>query len=249
MSEIELIRACIILFGSEVDISSDFLEYIQPSGVKSAYRRLARMTHPDHAPESAKDTGPEMFIEVNWAYESLNAFMMRRDHRSAVRNMFRGAGRDTVRRSAPPRRTRKYSQSAQGRPRGNYFTGAMPLRKLMFGEFLFYSGEVSWEALIKAIVWQRSQRPRFGDLASQWGWLRKEDVMQVLWSRMNGEPIGEALIRLGICNSLQVRALLRTQRKLQKPFGEFFVTNGYIARGRLNLVLYKKFLKHNSAFK
>ncbi|MCK4911129.1 MAG: J domain-containing protein [Thermodesulfovibrionales bacterium] len=247
MRETELYKACNILFGSDVDVSFDFLQYIQPSGIKSAYRKLARLTHPDHAAGGVEDAGAERFIEANWAYESLNAFITHRDRR-AVRGMFRGAGRDTVRRPASRRRRRKYSRTAQGRPRGNYYNGVMPLRKLMFGEFLFYSGEVSWEALIKAIVWQRGQRPRLGDMASRWGWLSGEDVIQVLRSRMHGESIGHALVRLGICSSLQVRALLRTQRKQQKPFGEFFITNGYIARSHLNLVLYKKFLKHNSAF-
>ena len=244
--ETELYKACNILFGSEVDVSFDFLQYIQHSGIKSAYRRLALMTHPDVAAEDGGGASPEKFIEVNRAYESLNEYVMRRE-RSPVRRTFDRAGEDTVCRR-PRRRKRKFSESAQGRPMGNYFKGKMPMRRLMFGEFLFYRGAVSWEALIKAIVWQRSQRPRLGDLAIKWGWLDRQDVFRILRSRKFGETIGEALIRLGTCTSLQIKALLRTQRKMQMPFGEFFIANGYLARGHVNLVLYKEFLKHNSIY-
>ncbi len=243
MREKELYKACNILFGPEVDVTFDFLQYIQHSGVKSAYRRLARITHPDVAVEEGGGASSERFIKASWAYESLSEYIKSREL-SPVPGMFQSAGQDTVRRS-----DRKDSESAQGKPMGNCFRGDMPARRLMFGEFLFYCGAVSWESLIKAIVWQRNQRPRLGDLASKWGWIGQQDVSRILRSREYGETIGEVLIRLGICTSLQVRALLRTQRKMQKPFGEFFIDNGYLARGHVNSVLYKEFLKHNSIYK
>ena len=43
--------------------------------------------------------------------------------------------------------------------------GPLPRRRLRLAEFLYYTGRVSWQSLIGAIVWQRSTRPHFGELA------------------------------------------------------------------------------------
>ena len=45
--EQQLFRSCEILFGSQVSISREFLEYLQPSGLQGAYRKRALETHPD----------------------------------------------------------------------------------------------------------------------------------------------------------------------------------------------------------
>jgi len=246
MSEIELFRACQILFGPGIGVSHEFLEYIQPSGIKSAYRRLARVTHPDAARGGDGEISHNRFIEANWAYESLTEYISRRERMQRLK-VFRRAGQDTVRRP-PKRRGRKYSAECSVRPRGNYYSGPMPLRMVLFGEYLFYSGMVPWEAFIKAIVWQRNQRPRLGDLARKWGWLSRHEIAGVLQNRRPGEQIGDALIRLNKCMKIQVSALLRTQRKLQKPFGEYFIANGYLRREHVNNVLYSKFLRHNARY-
>ena len=46
-AEQELYRACRIIFGPDLTVSREFLEYIQSSGVKSAFRKKAMETHPD----------------------------------------------------------------------------------------------------------------------------------------------------------------------------------------------------------
>jgi hypothetical protein len=46
-SHSELYHACRILFGTELQCSPEFLDYLQISGVKSAFRRRAMETHPD----------------------------------------------------------------------------------------------------------------------------------------------------------------------------------------------------------
>jgi hypothetical protein len=107
---------------------------------------------------------------------------------------------------------------------------------------------VSWENLVKAIVWQRGQRPKIGDLAREWGWIDRQGVLSVLRARKMGEHIGGTLIRLGICNRVQVNSLLLTQRKMQRPFGEFFITNGHLKRELVNNILYKKYKEHNSKY-
>jgi hypothetical protein len=131
---------------------------------------------------------------------------------------------------------------------GNYFSGPAPERRLLFGEFLFYSGEVPWEAFIKAIVWQRSQRPRCGDMALKWGWVSRRHLVSALRWRRHGEPIGEAFVRLKHMSRLQVDSLLKAQRKAQKPFGEFFIEKGYLSRSYLNAILFQRYNAHNHKY-
>ena len=45
----QFLRSCRILFGPEVQITPQFLGYLQPAGVKTAYRKLAMETHPDRS--------------------------------------------------------------------------------------------------------------------------------------------------------------------------------------------------------
>ena len=52
-SEIALLNACRTLFGKEVNLSHEFLYYLQPSGAKTAFRNQAKAHHPDaHASSS-----------------------------------------------------------------------------------------------------------------------------------------------------------------------------------------------------
>ena len=49
ISRQDLFKACESLFGTEIDISIEFLRYLKPAGVKAAYRKKAMETHPDRA--------------------------------------------------------------------------------------------------------------------------------------------------------------------------------------------------------
>lgn len=83
VNEIELYDACKVLFGEEVKIDRGFLEYIQPSGLKSAYRKIALATHPDRNAsegEEYKKNCTQQFIEATEAYEKLNAFLKQREN-------------------------------------------------------------------------------------------------------------------------------------------------------------------------
>jgi len=242
--ENELYQACQILFGSEVDVSREFLFYIQSSGIKSAYRKQALLTHPDrslHLSERTSSSSSDLFIKTNEAYEKLREFIRKRDGGRVVFIPSPPVSKETKPRSS----VRKPSTTErEHRPSGTYYRGAVPNRKLFFGQFLFYSGAIPWEALIKAIVWQRNQRPKLGDLAKTWGWLDDEDLDTVTAKRNVFEPIGMAAVRLNLLNEGQVKMLLSRQQKLQKPFGEFFLLNKYLTRVKLINLLHQ-FHKHN----
>jgi len=245
-AEDELFKACTILFGNDVLVSNEFLYYIQPSGIKSAYRRRARETHPDtvltrHS-EQDGGAGTDRFIETNWAYNQLMDFIKRRD--LSVKPFISATNR-----TRPKKRHRRQADAAREetgrtRPRGSYYRGEVPSRKLLFGQFLFYAGEVSWEALIKAIVWQRNQRPRIGDIAQKWGWATSEGIKAAMEQRQLGEHLGESLVRLRLLSLAQLKSLLNKQRTMQRPFGDYFVQNNFVSRARL-LQLFRDFKTHN----
>jgi hypothetical protein len=240
-SETKLLRACQVLFGPEVQVTREFLYYIQPSGIKSAYRKKALITHPDratHLGKGAHTKTVESFIETNRAYRQLLEFIHRRDNGARV--YVTAAGRPR-----PKARPMRAGHEEPPQQRGNFYRGSIPSRKLPLGQFLFYSGEIPWEALIKAIVWQRNQRPRLGDIARQWGWLVEQDVLYALRRRTLGEPIGETLVRHGLLSRAQLDAIIKRQRQMQRPFGEYFVLNRHITRSRLNRLL-RDFKWHNS---
>lgn len=115
------------------------------------------------------------------------------------------------------------------------------------GEFLFYSGVISWESLIKAIVWQRRQRPKLGRIASEKGWILPGQARFAALKKKAGTPIGEALIHLGLLERWQVDALVWRQRRMQSALGEYFIDARLISRGRLYHLL-KKFNLHNEAY-
>jgi hypothetical protein len=257
VSETDLVRACHILFGGEVDVTRDFLGYIQPAGVKTAYRTLARRTHPDH--NHAHDderTGRrqhELFIETTWAYEQLTDFLRKRDSGGIT---FAGVMRERrARRSWPDARDtartsagHSYRRARRHQPRPDaehYFKGRLPARRLLFGQYLFFSGSVSWEALIAAIVWQRRQRPRLGDLARERDWLTSEQIHRIVRSRQPGEPIGEAAVRLRYLRRAQVLSLLFAQRRAHLPFGEYFVRCGELSANDLDRLI-RSFAAHNA---
>ncbi|MBF0318654.1 MAG: hypothetical protein HQL01_02445 [Nitrospirae bacterium] len=81
MNEIELYDACRVLFGKEVRIDRQFLEYIQPSGVKSAYRKMALATHPDRiaAVGVSLQPGTADFRVVADAYEKISKYLKLRE--------------------------------------------------------------------------------------------------------------------------------------------------------------------------
>ena len=189
-----LFRACRVLFGSNISINPEFLHYLQLSGVKSAFRKRALATHPDMLQSSEN----RFFIEIKRAYDVLSSFVTKRDYgnshsaervRAATTYHYKNH-RSTGTESA----TGKYQRNSN--PRSFYFHGSLPRGRLRFAEYVYYSGIVSWKTLIESIVWQRKQRPSFGEIAQEWAWLPLVGAGDLLFQRIPGERIGETAVRL-----------------------------------------------------
>ncbi|MFQ3574057.1 MAG: hypothetical protein SNJ53_05435 [Thermodesulfovibrionales bacterium] len=232
-----LYKSCRILFGEEVVLTPQFFSYIKESGVKSAFRQKALETHPDrllHLSDDERAEKTETFYQVISSYKQLLDFLKARD--SGDKKIITDGW-------AESNNLAKDNYNLY-----RYYKGNLPKRELLFGEFLYYSGSVPWKSYIDAIVWQRRQRPRFGEIAKTWNYLSKDNIEFLLRNKAIGELIGETAIRFALMTRLQVKTIVLHQRMRQKKIGEYFVAEGFLTKGEIN-DLYLEFRRHNSIYK
>lgn len=223
-SETAVFKACRTLFGNEVNLSREFLDYLQPSGAKTAFRSQAKAHHPDaHASSSPliRNQQTERFREIRQAYDLILEFL---EHRHKSRKPI------SAKKPAQPtahRGNRSRQQPKQQRPHAR--PSKIPSIPLEFGMFSYYQGKVSYQQLIEALVWQRRQRPTLGALAQKWGWLSETKVSQILQHRGRAARFGKKAVELGYLKTHQVDALLKHQRSLQKRIGNYFIEQGLLS--------------------
>jgi len=217
----ELFDACGVLFGLEVKGSLDFLKYLQKPELKAAFRRRAFETHPDRARILGEDKVRmnERFKEVSLAYEKLS-LAMKGDRIVLLQN-------ETVTKKKKQKKTTP-GKKVHEKFSNHFYTGRIPKRELLIGQFLYYSGLVSWNVLINAIVWQRRQRLRIGQIALDWGMLSKDEIHEILMKQKFRERFGECAIREGFLTPFNLMALLGKQRRFQNPIGKYFIERGII---------------------
>lgn len=279
IAEHELVNSCRVLFGAELQITRSFLEYLQRSGIKSAYRKKALETHPDilasQGEAATKVQSADLFRLVQQSYENLNAYLDARDNGF----QFQATPQPPVQRSAPPKDeppfrphprpqarawsapNHGYAQSApgqagnrgQGRPNSAWQTRAsarpvaIPCRKLLFGHFLFYAGVTNWQTIIKALVWQRTGRPRLGEIGRRFGWLTDQDILFILKRRSLSVSFGASAVALGLLSDRQLQLMLFQQNRLQKKFGEYFIHHKLLTPTQINELAHQ-FSRHNTSF-
>ncbi|WP_072906157.1 hypothetical protein [Malonomonas rubra] len=245
ITEAEVFRACRTLFGPELNLSRDFLHYLQPAGVRSAYRKKAKVTHPDRFAVDAiatQEKQQRLFQDLNQAHETVQTFLKQREKYPAA-TIFRSRPRNSAPAYTHPKRKR------QDRPYSKYYRGPLPNRPLQFGLYLYYLGIIPFNAVISAITWQRKQRPVLGDIAKRWGWLDDEQIKQILNYRCTGvHKFGERAEHLGLLKPLQVRALLMHQRSQQKQMGHYFIEQGFFEEEQLHHLL-NQLAEHNRTFR
>jgi hypothetical protein len=260
----DILQACETIFGPEIKVSDDFLEYLQPVGIKTAYRKRAFETHPDRAKalgSFAGDLNTE-FIDVRQAYEKLLLFVSTKNERNESAPLFNGfrtqpehsyqspgeSAHKNTRNQKSRQKKSSYEQRHTNKKHKNhsdhFYTGSLPKVNLMLGQFLYYSGLISWRMLIEAICWQRCQRPQIGQIAISWGLISPQDVIRILTVRTFNEKFGECALRIGCISSFEHFALVGKQRQLQRPFGEYFIESGILSSKDIILITNKQQL-HN----
>lgn len=235
-----------MLFGTRFE--SSFLEHVQESGLRAAWRRKAFQTHPDRTTDrTAKIRNNEHFIEVRHAYGLLREYLERRGVRhdpAAARVPGSGPHRPGER---PPQRPRP-QRTAAHRPGDRRPVAVVPRRRLRLGEFLYHSRVITFSALIETLVFQRRQRERFCEIVMRWGYLPEDRVQTLLARRLPPERIGETAQRLRLLSPLQVRLVLAFQRLRQEPLGRLFVRRGLLTNHHLEEQL-SRLIDHNSSLR
>lgn len=278
-TEHELHRACEIIFGPELAVTREFLEYLQPSGIKSAYRKRAMETHPDRVAVGGgliQRQNSELFHAVQNSYEHLLHYLKAREQgfrlprltpcRPAPRNgtakPAAAAGRPQAHTGQRPHPDAGFRTRATGadRPKNNtsqcrqqhdgwnveqLYRGPLPNRRLLLGHFLYYSGIASWRMVVQALVWQRAQRPRLGEIGQRFGLLREEEIDRILRSKALLEPFGASAVALGYLSEYQLRVLIHHQKQLQKKFGAYFVEKNILRADQLTHLL-RQYHEHNA---
>lgn len=223
-----LFHACRLLFGPRISVNRDFLYYIQLQGIKSAFRKKALITHPDRAIVSGcTEKNPVHFIEALSAYKQLADFIDKRE-----RGVYSSASKTNM--AQPQEPVRKDHDTGHSK---RYYSGMMPRRPLLFAEYLYYSGIITWDSLIQAIVWQQKMKSRFGEVACHLRYLSKEQIWKIIKERRFKEKIGDAAFRMNFLNRFQVQSILWHQTVSQKRIGTYFVETGIFTRNKLHELL------------
>jgi curved DNA-binding protein CbpA len=239
VSEAEVFRACRTLFGSDLQLSHDFLNYLQPDGVRSAYRKKAKVVHPDKFSVAAADVmarQKRLFQDLNHAHHTVLNYLEQRQILSRSRH-YRSRSRST-------------SQQSQRHeaPKPRQHNGPLPAHPLQFGIFLYYRGVIPFKTLINAIAWQRQQRPNLGDIAKRWGWLNDEQIKAIIFYRGGTKRFGEKAEKLGMLTASQVRTMLYYQRTQQLQLGQYFIRHNIFDETALNQYL-QQLSEHNSKYR
>ncbi len=139
-------------------------------------------------------------------------------------------------------------EASSGTPEGprRLHVGAVPTRRLLLGQFLYYSGKVSWRELVEAVLWQRALRPRLGELLVRLGMLSAEQVDELLVARGKRSTLGARAVQEGLLDDRQLRRVVSLQQRLQRPLGGYFVEAGILRNAELrSLVRHQQ--QHNGA--
>ncbi|MFZ5774183.1 MAG: molecular chaperone DnaJ [Thermodesulfobacteriota bacterium] len=287
VAEQELLRSCEIIFGNELNISREFLEYLQISGIKSAYRKRAMETHPDRA--AAVDAEilrqrNDLFHSVQEAYENLVAFLNAKEKgyrlppldiqpewrhysppRPPPKQQPKPPQRPQAKRpqqawqQAKPKQEPPKQEQAQAKPgfqqgprqhatfwdTESLYQGPMPNRRLLLGHFLYYSGLINWRTIIQALVWQRTERPRLGELGQRFGMLSEDDILHILRNRPPLAPFGRSATEMGLLTEPQLQMLISHQKRLQRKFGEFFLEKRLFNPEELRQLI-QRYQEHNA---
>ena len=225
--------ACRILFPT-AEVNREFLCYIQPEGLRNAYRTRARECHPDACGEDAGQVRrTELFRRSVEAYKLLNDYLK-------------------VRQKCLPLRSRRSREkiftcgdAASRALNEQYYSGPLPTIELKLGLYLYYRGIVSYQAVVSAMIWQRDMRPPLGDFARLWGWLNEVDVSVILAATEIVGAFGERAMALGLLTQSQLNLILLHQRSLQQPIGRYFVSRSLLSELSLRQHL-RDLAQHNA---
>jgi hypothetical protein len=207
-----------LLFGEAAD-----LRRVTAAEVKSAFRRRVRMFHPDAARTATQHSGEAVSSLVS-ARDILIEHLRSVAEKAVRPDLARHQGTTTVYpRPTVVRPVRPVVEKLPKKEHERYYSGVFPTYTLKFGQFLYFCGEVSWQDLVRAMRWQRDQRPAYGEIGKAWGWLADKDIQVIRAATELPGMFGERAVALGLLTEKQASFLLRHQHHSQPRLGQFFV--------------------------
>ncbi|MEA2103156.1 MAG: DnaJ domain-containing protein [Candidatus Cloacimonadota bacterium] len=226
----EIKNALLILFEHKMLLSYYANNPIKTHNIKKAFRRKAKYFHPDKSKVFGINEREltSKFQIINEAYNLLLDLLDQKD-KIIVRIISKSS-------------TDNYTQDFSILKR--FYNGNLPKRKLRFAEFLFYSKVINFHSMIKAIVWQRKNRPIVGKLGVQLGYMTQNDIRFIIRNRQYSEQFGQTAARLGLISPYQLRVILRKQKKFKCLIGEYFTNEKIITHFEIGRLLYEH-RKHN----
>lgn len=227
----EITSALRILYGREISLTPVLLQNLDPERIKAIFRKRALELHPDRAVLLGKNPGEmgEAFKDVKLAYERILDLVRPSVEKIAKTN---------------PTASGKKKQTRPKKPGDNYWEAGIPQINLLFGQFLYYSGLITFHHLVSAVAWQRRQRPSFGSIAKMWGYMNERELRSIIYHRARGERIGETALRTGLLSSFQIAAVTGFQNWMQRPIGEYFSSEDILEPERI-LFLVEMLKTHN----
>ncbi|TNF47540.1 J domain-containing protein [bacterium] len=213
-------NACRILFGPGVKITSQFVKSLNHADLKETYRKRAKAYHPDRAVLAGKEASlmNERLKNVNLAYECLSSHILENSSSKPP---------------SSPSEIRGAISPLKGSESG-FWNGPVPHCELFIGQYLFYSGLITWGDFVEAVSWQRKQRPIFGKIATMWDYFSHDESEKIAANTSPEERIGDSALRQGYLTPYQCKSILEFQRWLQTPFGQYFIERGILTEDEVN---------------
>ena len=146
MQKTDYLNACRILFPENAHLTPGFLKDLEISSLKTAYRQKAFETHPDRsvALGISEMEMEKRFKDVASAYELLLPVACGKYSFLFNANVQKKQGWKTSKRKKTPN--------------DHYHIWGIPQKELLLGQYLYYSGMISWKTLLKSIAWQRNHQ-------------------------------------------------------------------------------------------
>ena len=247
MQKMEIFTDYQLFFGCGKANPVEHLRNISLSELKAAYRKKVMETHPDRAIALGKGA-TEManrFKDVATAYQRLITFVQGNYSDVSGVETADKKGRETIifqpkDEDVPDSRNHErivIQPKSERTKQEIYYDGSIPKRKLLIGQYLYYCRHISWKTLIEAIMWQKKQRPRVGQIALEWGILSVDDIRMILSERTYKEKFGEFAYRNGYLTYFEFLAILGRQYRLQPPIGKYFKIQNIIGNEELEEIV------------